>query len=77
MNNNPNMEGTICNSKMQEQTNTRIYDRNIPYIIPSFSHSWMITADTQPVFISNMYDKISCYLFACVCILMVSKIGRN
>ena len=39
---------------------------NIPYIIPSFSHSWMITADTQPVFISNMYDKISCYLNAAV-----------
>ena len=30
MNNNPNSEGTVCNSKMQEQTNTRIYDRNIP-----------------------------------------------
>ena len=39
---------------------------NIPYIIPSFSHSWLITNNTQPVFISNMYDKISCYLNAAV-----------
>jgi asparagine synthase (glutamine-hydrolysing) len=39
---------------------------NIPYIIPSFSHSWLITNDTKPVFISNMYDKISCYLNAAV-----------
>ena len=39
---------------------------NIPYIIPSFSHSWLITNNTQPVFIANMYDKISCYLNAAV-----------
>ena len=28
--NNQYAESSICNSKMQEQTNTRIYDRNIP-----------------------------------------------
>jgi asparagine synthase (glutamine-hydrolysing) len=39
---------------------------NIPYIIPSFSHSWLITEDTQNVFITNMYEKISCYLDAAV-----------
>jgi asparagine synthase (glutamine-hydrolysing) len=39
---------------------------NIPYIIPSFSHSWLITEDTQNVFINNMYEKISCYLDAAV-----------
>jgi asparagine synthase (glutamine-hydrolysing) len=39
---------------------------NIPYIIPSFSHSWLITEDTQYVFITNMYEKISCYLDAAV-----------
>jgi len=39
---------------------------NIPYIIPSFSHSWLITDETQNVFITNMYEKISCYLDAAV-----------
>ena len=28
--NNQYVESSICNSKIQEQTNTRIYDRNIP-----------------------------------------------
>ena len=28
--NNPYSQNVICNSKIQEQTNTRIYDRNIP-----------------------------------------------
>jgi len=30
MNNNNYSESTVCNSKMQEETNKRIYDRNIP-----------------------------------------------
>jgi hypothetical protein len=30
MNNNSYSQSEACNSKMQEQTNTRIYDRNIP-----------------------------------------------
>jgi asparagine synthase (glutamine-hydrolysing) len=39
---------------------------NIPYFIPSFSHSWLINNETEHVFISNMYSRIACYLNAAV-----------
>jgi asparagine synthase (glutamine-hydrolysing) len=39
---------------------------NIPYFIPSFPHSWRINEQTESVFISNMFRKISCYLNAAV-----------
>lgn len=39
---------------------------NTPYIIPSFSHSWLINDSTSSTFIENMYEKITCYLNAAV-----------
>jgi len=42
-----------------------IYE-NIPYFIPSFTHSWVINDKTEPIFKSNMFKKISCYLNASV-----------
>ena len=41
-------------------------EENIPYIIPSFPHSWRINQKTEDVFICNMYHKISSYLNAAV-----------
>ena len=41
-------------------------EENIPYIIPSFPHSWCINHKTEDVFICNMYHKISAYLNAAV-----------
>ena len=35
---------------------------NIPYFIPSFSHSWLINDETKNIFIQNMYSRISAYL---------------
>ena len=39
---------------------------NVPYIIPTFSHTWLINDSTSHVYIENMYDKIGCYLNAAV-----------
>jgi len=39
---------------------------NIPYFIPSFSHSWLINDETENIFINNMYSRISAYLNAAV-----------
>jgi asparagine synthase (glutamine-hydrolysing) len=39
---------------------------NIPYFIPSFSHSWLINNETEPIFIDNLYPRISAYLNAAV-----------
>ena len=39
---------------------------NIPYFIPSFSHSWLINDETKNIFIQNMYSRISAYLNAAV-----------
>ena len=39
---------------------------NIPYFIPSFSHSWLINDETENICINNMYSRISAYLNAAV-----------
>ena len=39
---------------------------NVPYFIPGFSHSWLINNETEPVFIDNLYPRISAYLNAAV-----------
>ena len=52
MNNNPNSEGIVCNSKIQEQTNTRIYDRNVP------SHVLQPYLDVRPVMTKYSYFPI-------------------
>ena len=39
---------------------------NVPYFIPGFSHSWLINNETEPVFIDNLYPRISSYLNAAV-----------
>jgi asparagine synthase (glutamine-hydrolysing) len=39
---------------------------NIPYIIPSFPHTWRINQKSEDVFIRNMYHKIASYLNAAV-----------
>ena len=43
-----------------------IEKENIPYFIPSFSHSWLINDETKNIFIQNMYSRISAYLNAAV-----------
>ena len=43
-----------------------IEKENIPYFIPSFSHSWLINDETENIFINNMYSRISAYLNAAV-----------
>ena len=39
---------------------------NVPYFIPGFSHSWLIGSETEPIFIDNLYPRISAYLDAAV-----------
>jgi len=40
-----------------------IEKENVPYYIPSFSHTWRITDDTEDFFVNNMmYSRISAYL---------------
>lgn len=39
---------------------------NIHYFIPGFSHSWLINNETEPIFIDNLYPRISAYLNAAV-----------
>jgi len=39
---------------------------NISYFIPSFSHSWLINNETEPIFIDNLYPRVSAYLNAAV-----------
>jgi len=39
---------------------------NIPYFIPSFSHSWLINNETESTFVDNLFSKISSYLNAAV-----------
>jgi asparagine synthase (glutamine-hydrolysing) len=44
----------------------KLQQENIPHFIPSFPHSWRINDETESVFISNMFRKVSCYLNAAV-----------
>jgi asparagine synthase (glutamine-hydrolysing) len=39
---------------------------NLHYYIPGFSHSWLINNETEPIFIDNLYPRISSYLNAAV-----------
>ena len=39
---------------------------NVPYFIPSFSHSWLINNETESVFVDNLWSRISSYLNAAV-----------
>lgn len=43
-----------------------IEKENVPYFIPSFSHSWLINNETERVFVENLWSRISCYLDAAV-----------
>jgi asparagine synthase (glutamine-hydrolysing) len=43
-----------------------IEKENIPYFIPSFSHSWLINNETESTFVDNLFSKISSYLNAAV-----------
>ena len=35
---------------------------NIPYFIPTFSHSWRINTDTKDILVNGIYSKIATYL---------------
>ena len=35
---------------------------NIPYFIPTFSHSWRINGDTKDILVNGIYSKIATYL---------------
>jgi len=39
---------------------------NVAHFIPGFSHSWLINNITEPIFLENLYPRISCYLNAAV-----------
>jgi asparagine synthase (glutamine-hydrolysing) len=39
---------------------------NVVHFIPGFSHSWLINNITEPIFLENLYPRISCYLNAAV-----------
>ena len=43
-----------------------IEKENIPYYIPSFSHSWLINNETESTFVDNLFSRISSYLNAAV-----------
>jgi asparagine synthase (glutamine-hydrolysing) len=60
--------GTYSTFKLTNKVNTHWLPVNesTPYIIPSFSHSWLINDSTSSTFIKNMYEKIACYLNAAV-----------
>jgi len=60
--------GTYSSFNMSHKVGSlwEIEKENIPYFIPSFSHSWLINNETEHIFISNMYSRIASYLNAAV-----------
>ena len=57
---------SIFNLSSKVQSSWTIEKENIPYFIPSFSHSWLIDNETHHIFVNNMYSRISSYLNAAV-----------
>jgi asparagine synthase (glutamine-hydrolysing) len=57
--------GTYSVFNHSNLTNTKweIEKENVPYYIPSFSHTWLVTDESEDFFINNMmYSRISAYL---------------
>jgi len=57
---------SIFNLSNKVSSTWELEKENIPYYIPGFSHSWLINNKTGPVFIDNLYPRISSYLNAAV-----------
>jgi asparagine synthase (glutamine-hydrolysing) len=57
---------SIFNLSSKVSSHWEAEKENISYFIPSFSHSWLINNETAPIFIDNMYLRISSYLEAAV-----------
>jgi asparagine synthase (glutamine-hydrolysing) len=57
---------SIFNLSHKVQSFWKIEKENEPYFIPSFSHSWLINNETEHIFIDNLLNRISAYLYAAV-----------
>jgi asparagine synthase (glutamine-hydrolysing) len=57
---------SIFNLSSKVQSIWEIEEENVPYFIPSFSHSWLINNQTESIFIHNLWSRISSYLNAAV-----------
>ena len=60
--------GTYSTFYLGNMVNTywSVEKENVKYFIPSFSYSWLINNETEPIFVDDMYLKLASYLEAAV-----------
>ena len=57
---------SVLSLSSKVQSHWTIEKENIPYVIPSFPHSWLINNQTEHIFIGDLWVRISSYLNAAV-----------
>ena len=57
---------SVLSLSSKVQAHWTIEKENIPYVIPSFPHSWLINNQTEHIFIGDLWVRISSYLNAAV-----------